>query len=83
MACQTKDTKLENVMILLVFFSMYQVPSDYGMYKLLFNKFLDIKDRMYPDDASVKFLSRVLNNFLLKMNDEVLSDEEDDGESED
>lgn len=61
---------------------MYQVPSDYGMYKLLFNKFLDIKDRMYPESVSVKFLSRVLNNFLLKMNDEVLSDEEDDGESE-
>ena len=58
-------------MILLVFFSMYQIPSDYGMYRLMFNKLLDVKDRLYPDENSVKLLARVLNNFLLKSNDEI------------
>ena len=64
-------------MILLAFYSMYQLPADFSLYQLLFNKFLDIKDRLAPEDPSFKPLTRVLNNFLLKKGDEVISDGED------
>ena len=51
---------------------------------MLYNKFVNIKDHLSPDDPCNHMLSRILNNFKLKENDDVVSDEDaEEDESED